>query len=165
MQTVIPSDGVVAGDAEQPSSGGFAFVQMSYSSGFVITTNTDTSITNDSNYCAWLESEMEPRIRAISSRGTHRGQPRRSCPGASSSLAQNRHATQATSYTNTVQWLAGTTGYLIPDGTGDIVVAMTLMDIMGAPEFTLYGPPGGPFDPGSSTTNTAASGPIPRPAQ
>ena len=152
--TVIPSDGVVV--AMPNNSSGVAFVQMTYSSGFTVTTNTDTSITNDSNYCAWLLGDGTAHTGYLVTRHAS-GATSTVLPWRIVSLAQNHAYTQATSYTNTVQWLAGTTGYLIPDGTGDIVVAMTLMDIMGAPEFTLYGPPGGPFDPGSSTTNTAAS--------
>lgn len=151
---VIAGQGIVIA---MPNNGvGVKFVSFNYSSGFASTTNTDTTLLNSMNVCAWLTDAAATSLTGYlvtvdGSAGSQKLWAYRVV-----SLAQNHLYPQVNSLfliSSTVTYVSGITGYTVPGTTG-LVVAFTTMDLTGAPDSTTY-------SAGANGSNASASNNFP----
>ena len=151
---VIPGVGVVV--AMPNNATGVKFTALTYSGTIIATTNVDASITTDGgSLCAWLTDTSGTNLTGYLVVGTGAGGAAGTLtPYRIVSLAQDHVYPVAASGLDLVNlWISGVTGYKDPLST-NLIVAYTLMDLFGLPEWTTYG---GTHTSSDSYQNTQAS--------
>lgn len=152
---VITNIGVVIA---MPNNGsGVKFTAFTYASGaFATSSNTDTSLLNSLNMCAWLTDDAATSLTGYLVTVDGTAGSRKAWAYRIVSLAQNHIYPQVNptiTISSTTQVVSGITGYTVPGTTG-LVVALTAMDSFGAPDATTY-------TTGANGSNSSASNNFP----